>query len=467
MEGRNLETLLKEAGGPLNLLRGNKIHRAKNPLTNPWHTMPCLVNAEWNGLVSEARAYRNAVAVVDLTHHMTNVSITGPDTIKFLNGIACNNLSKSVKDKVHHMVAVNKQGQLIGDGQLFHEAGDELIYVGVQFLSDWIMYQASITDCNITARLDERSPGYPNGRAHSRNFWRFHIQGPNGPALLEKVNGGRIDVNYFHGADIKVGKYPGRALQQNFTNSPIEIWGPFEDRDEVRAILLEEGREFGCVFSGQAAHKQLPVETGWLPHPLPAIYTSEDTKGFREWLTDDGWEASVNLRGSFSSDNIEDFYVTPYEIGMGKLVRFTPESGDFYGREALEAIDPTTRRKRAILEWNSDDLAELLNLLVHPGGEKYKFVDLSSGLRTFSSVYDKLTIDNKLAGISHSSGFNTNERKFLSVGFVDYDLQIGDELVVHWGEAGGGVGDFEEKATEMFPIRVKIAPVPYPLTPIA
>jgi glycine cleavage system aminomethyltransferase T len=38
------------------------------------------------------------------------------------------------------------------------------------------------------------------------------------------------------------------------------------------------------------------------------------------------------LGGSFVSENIEDYYLTPYDLGYGHVVKF---DHDFIGREAL------------------------------------------------------------------------------------------------------------------------------------
>ena len=43
-----------------------------------------------------------------------------------------------------------------------------------------------------------------------------------------------------------------------------------------------------------------------MPYPLPAIYTDERMRGFREWLPADGWEIRQQLGGSFRSGRIED-----------------------------------------------------------------------------------------------------------------------------------------------------------------
>jgi vanillate/3-O-methylgallate O-demethylase len=57
-------------------------------------------------------------------------------------------------------------------------------------------------------------------------------------------------------------------------------------------------------------------------------------KGFREWLGADSYEATGSIGGSFVSDNIEDYYLNPWELGYGSFVKSDHE---FHGREALES----------------------------------------------------------------------------------------------------------------------------------
>ena len=72
-------------------------------------------------------------------------------------------------------------------------------------------------------------------------------------------------------------------------------------------------------------------------------------KAYREWLPADGYEATGSLGGSFYSDDIEDYYLTPYDLGYGPFVKF---DHDFIGREALEqmADEPEPQEGHARLE---------------------------------------------------------------------------------------------------------------------
>ena len=49
----------------------------------------------------------------------------------------------------------------------------------------------------------------------------------------------------------------------------------------------------------------------------------------------ESYEAKASIGGSFVSANIEDYYLTPWDLGYGHFVKF---DHDFIGREALEKM---------------------------------------------------------------------------------------------------------------------------------
>ena len=100
----------------------------------------------------------------------------------------------------------------------------------------------------------------------------------------------------------------------------LEIWGPYESYDRVRDTILEAGREFGLEPVGSRAYSTNTLESGWIPSPLPAIYTGEEMRDYREWLPANSYEATNALAGSFVSD--EHRGLLPQPVGPRlRLVR--------------------------------------------------------------------------------------------------------------------------------------------------
>src|SRR5204862_594973 len=160
--------------------------------------------------------------------------------------------------------------------------------------------------------------------------------------------------------------------------------------------IVRAGEEFGLTQVGSRAYATNTLESGWIPSPLPAVYTDERMKKYRKWLPANSYEATGSLAGSFVSDRIEDYYVTPYEIGYGPFVKF---DHDFIGREALEKIAKKPHRKKVTFAWNAEDVLKIFASLLVPGGENCKYFDFPK-CNYASSSFDKIMAGSKKFGFS-------------------------------------------------------------------
>ncbi|MGA2817847.1 MAG: aminomethyl transferase family protein, partial [Xanthobacteraceae bacterium] len=237
----------------------------------------------------------------------------------------------------------------------------------------------------------------------------------------------------------------------------LEVWGPYAEGEEIRAAILEAGKEFGIVQVGARAYATNTLESGWIPSPLPAVYTGEKQKAFREWSKPDSYVATGSIAGSFVSNNIQDYYSTPYEMGYGPFIKY---DHDFVGREALEKMKDKPHRRKVTFAWNADDVTKIFRSFFEPGIENYKYIDLA--LSNYGSAsFDAVKSGGKTVGLSMFSGMTWNERQMLSLGIVDPDVKQGDVLTLVWGEENGGTKKPTVERHKQTEIRVKVSPVPY------
>jgi vanillate/3-O-methylgallate O-demethylase len=182
-------------------------------------------------------------------------------------------------------------------------------------------------------------------------------------------------------------------------------------------------------------------------------------KRYREWLPANSYEATGSIGGSFVSNRIEDYYLTPYELGYGPFVKF---DHDFVGREALEKLVSERRpqRRKVTFEWNGEDLAKIFASLTGHSELPFKYFDLPIA-NYASSSYDQVTLGGKTVGLSMFTGFSHNERCGLSLGVVDDNIKTGDVLTLVWGEENGGTAKPTVERHRQTEVRVKVAPVPY------
>jgi vanillate/3-O-methylgallate O-demethylase len=449
MSAKNLQEVLDGAGNTVELLRNSQLGAYIYPV----------VPAEFTNWRREVIAWRESAVLYDQTHHMINLFISGPDALRLLADTGVNSMANFPVDTAKQFVPVSPEGGVIGDGILFHLADEEFVFVGRAPVANWLMFRGG-SGYNVDIRLDDRSPSRPYGKAVTREVWRFQIQGPNAWQVIEKVNGGPVEqVRFFRMGHMNVGGERVRTLRHGMAGAPgLEIWGPYETFDKVRDSILEAGREFGLEPCGARAYSCNTLESGWIPSPLPAIYTSEELRPYREWLGPNSYEAVNALAGSFVSDRIEDYYLNPWELGYGSFVKF---DHDFTGRDALAAIAPETQRRKVTLAWNAEDVAALLASPVDAAGPGYQFFDLPNanyGSSNFDSILDA---DGTLVGLSLFTGYSANERTALSLATVSPDVPLGAEVSVMWGEPGGGSRKTTVQPHEQLAVRAIVSPAPY------
>jgi vanillate/3-O-methylgallate O-demethylase len=450
MERRSLEDLLQTVN-PVQMLRNTQAGIYVYPV----------VPTEFTNWRSEQEAWAKTCVLYDQSHHMANLFIKGPDALKLLSYLGVNTFNNFPVNRAKQFVPVGHDGYVIGDGILFHLEEDEYVFVGRVPTVNWIQFNAETGGYDVELLRDDRSPSYPMGRPVSRTVYRFQIQGPNAKQVIEKLNGGPFpDIKFFHMDYITVAGRKVRALRHGMAGQPgLEIWGPYEEYFEVRDKILEAGAEFGIVACGARAYATNALESGWIPSPLPGVYTSERMKPYREWLAAESYEGlGGSIGGSFVSDSIEDYCVTPYELGYGHMVKF---DHDFVGREALEALDTASQRRKVTLAWNPQDTLTVLGSLFQSQEPVYKHLDLPVS-NYASANYDAILSGGKLVGFSMFTGYSYNERAVLSLSTIDPAIPVGTEVTLVWGEPdGGSLKASVERPHRQLEIRATVAPAPY------
>lgn len=445
----SLESLLQTVANPVSMLRNSQLGAYVYPV----------VPGEFTNWRDEQRAWRETAVLFDQSHHMAEFTARGPDALKLMSHCTINSFANFTPNRAKQMVPCSHDGYVIGDGILFYLDHEELLFVGRAPTVNWLEFQAQTGGYKVDVIRDDRSPSNPRGKAVTRRHYRFQIQGPNAAAILEKLNGAALpEVKFFHMDTINIKGRPVRALRHGMAGAPgLEIWGPYEQAEEIREAIVAAGSDFGLAQVGSRAYASNTLESGWIPSPLPAVYTGEKMKKYREWLPADGYEGAGSIGGSFVSGNIEDYYLTPYELGYGPFVKF---DHDFIGREALENMAHGPHRKKVTFEWNRDDLARIFASLFIPETDNYKFFDLPIA-NYASASYDQVSIGGRTIGLSLFSGYSYNERSALSLGVIDADVGVGDIVTLLWGEEGGGTRKTTVERHQQLEVRVKVAPVPY------
>jgi glycine cleavage system aminomethyltransferase T len=192
-----------------------------------------------------------------------------------------------------------------------------------------------------------------------------------------------------------------------------------------------------------------------VPAPLPAIFGDDPLLAeYREWLP---IEKVGSIGGSLDSPDIADYYLTPYDIGYGKTVKF---DHDFVGRAALEAMaQQTPPRTKVTLVWDAEDVTAAIGSLYRPGpGAKY--IEMPKA-RYATHHEDAVLRHGRQVGVSLDCGYLANEREMVSLATIDSALaEPGTEVTVVWGEDPVSAKPAVEPHVQV-QIRAVVAPAPY------
>lgn len=422
------------------------------------------VAPEFTNWRSEQMAWRDSVVLYDQSHHMDEVTVEGPDAKAFLAHVGINDFGNFDMGRAKHFVPVTPAGHVIGDHIIFRLDENKYVTVGRAPTSNWIMFQAAIGKWNVKVSHDPRSDSRPDGKAIYRTHYRFQIQGPDADKIFEEINGGPVpEIKFFHVDTINIGSRKVQALRHGMAGAPgLEIWGPYADKSYIQSTIAEAAKKVGVEmhFVGSRAYSTNTVESGWIPSPLPGIYTGDGMmKDYREWLTEQSYEAAGSIGGSYVSDNIEDYYVNPFELGYGFYIGWKKD--DFIGKDALTKMKgASSNRKKVTFEWNAEDVMKVIASNFAPGEKNYKWIDFPQP-NYASSTADKVMQGDKMVGMSMFNGYSFNERCLLSLGVVDQSVEVGDVLEMVWGEPDGGSKKTSVEPHEQTTIRVRVSPTPY------
>jgi vanillate/3-O-methylgallate O-demethylase len=134
---------------------------------------------------------------------------------------------------------------------------------------------------------------------------------------------------------------------------------------------------------------------------------------------------------------------------------------DFIGSEALQKMNGGKGgRKKVTFAWNGDDVTKVFASMFAHDGPRYKYIDLPLS-NYASSSYDKISLNGKHVGFSMFGGYSYNERSMLSLGIVDENVEVGQEVVLTWGEPNGGSKKTTVERHEQIDIRATVSTVPY------
>ena len=258
---------------------------------------------DWNGYTvpdalycaeTEYFAVRNAAAVFDLSP-MSKYSITGPDSLAYLDRLVTRDVRKITPGRVGYAVWCNDQGQVVDDGTLFHLREGEYRLCAQERQLDWLIDSAIGFDVSI---VDETA-----------HVAALALQGPTSFSILEAMGLGALaDLKPFRLAQVEFGTGALSVSRTGFTGDlGYELWVRADSALELWDRLFTAGRLHGIRAIGTDALNLARIEAGYLQAGVDFL------------------PANATVRTGRSR--------SPLELGLDWLVDFTKPT--FNGRRAL------------------------------------------------------------------------------------------------------------------------------------
>jgi vanillate/3-O-methylgallate O-demethylase len=185
----------------------------------------------------------------------------------------------------------------------------------------------------------------------------------------------------------------------------LEIWGPYADKHYIQSTRSSGGPRRGREpqLVGSRAYSTNTLESGWIPSPLPGIYTGDGMlQEYRDWLGADSYEAMA--RSAAASSATTSRTITSIRSSWATASTLDGKS-DFIGKDALLKMKDAKNRKKVTLEWNRDDLLKVVASSFEEG-IPYKWIDFPQPNYASTSA-DMLMLDKRMAACRCSTAIRS------------------------------------------------------------
>ena len=121
-------------------------HWRQNP--EPWN--PENIAPEYAGWRAEQHAWHDGVSLSDLSPHMFDTFIDGPDATRLLRDVSANNYEKFAVGQAKQFVPVTGDGNIVTDGILARTAEQSYVLSGIPAAQNWVKYHGASGICAAT-----------------------------------------------------------------------------------------------------------------------------------------------------------------------------------------------------------------------------------------------------------------------------------------------------------------------------
>lgn len=400
------------------------------------------VPAEYSTAREEFLATRDSASIGFSLNISPVYDVSGPDAVKFLDSVAVNKSFADLEEgSSKHVVICNDDGYMLADGVLL-KIGEN------RFRTYWL---APVLDFHV-----QKSDLDVEGTWIYDEYF-FQIDGPKSLEILEGVTGTTLrDLKFAKNKQAEIDGNPVTIHRLGMSGAlAFEVHGHSAHVTEAYSKLRSAVEAAGGRPQGFWNYSILMHTVAGYPNQyLHFLYPYRDSGPELFEYVDQGGMLELDLHGS-AADNPKNAWKTPYDVGWGYLVNF---DHDFPGKEALQKVAADRPTKAVTLEWNADDIGEIVAAQFR-GPEAVHYDQMSNDPVTAIEDWaktrmriDYVLADGKKIGVTSGRSPAFFENRMISLAFIDREHAIeGNELKVLWGDLDH----------PKFEIRATVAPFPY------
>ncbi|MBN2796355.1 MAG: glycine cleavage system aminomethyltransferase GcvT [Clostridia bacterium] len=273
---------------------------------------------QYAGISEEHNHVRTSAGLFDVSH-MGEVTVKGPDALKFVQNLVTNNVKNLVDNQVLYTLMCYENGTVVDDLLVYRFEEDNF----------YLVINASNVDKDF-AWMQKQAEGFDIELVNiSDNVAQLALQGPKAQEILQElVDFDLTEIEFFHcKRDINVLGAKALISRTGYTGEDgFEIYLDNDQAAKVWQAILEKGGE-----------RVMPIALG-----------ARDTLRF---------EACLPLYGHEINDTIN-----PIEAGLKMFVKM--DTDNFIGKEAIAAIIDAPKRKLVGLELEKGIAREGTEVLV-------------------------------------------------------------------------------------------------------
>jgi len=213
----------------------------------------------YKGVTLEHLAVRNSVGIFDISH-MGRITITGPDSERFLNYVITNDVSRLSPNGAQYSVMCNEKGGIIDDFVVYRLEEEKFMMVSNATNREkdynWLIRNSEAFNVKIEEISDSVA--------------MFAVQGPNAEKTLQKISTEDLSkIERFKCGSTSLANVEVFVSRTGYTGEDgfeVFVWSASltkpDNAVKLWNVILEVGKTFGIEPCGLGARDTLRLEAG-------------------------------------------------------------------------------------------------------------------------------------------------------------------------------------------------------------